>query len=992
MKQLLRFLILCICTTCILGYTQAQPLFISEYVERYSNNKAIELYNPTDAGTNLAAEDYAVVINEIDADTPGTDAAEFIELYDGGAGNTSLAGLVVVLYNGSNDAVYATYDLSGHTTDENGYFVLGNAGVANVGLVFNNNSLQNGADAVALYQGTAADFPNGATITTTGLIDAIVYDTDDADDPELLALLNEGQPQVNEDENNNKDNESLQRTPNGEGEPRNTNTYATLAPTPGAQNGDAANPPLEPGQLTLIHAIQGNTNTSPLAGQTVSIKGIVVGDFQENDGDFFGTDLKGFYVQEEAGDFDDDDATSEGIFVYINTASVNIPDVTPGDTVEVTGSITEFYGLTQITNISSITVGEGNVLPAPVSVTLPATTEELEQYESMLVCFTQPLVISEYFNYDRYNEVVLSLPLDSLERPFVPTSYIAPGAEAAAVAKALLTHRITLDDARSIQNPDKLYHPNGQEFSNENNFRGGDVVENTTGILSYSFGLFRIQPTTGADYTKVNPRTAFPEDVGGTLKVASFNVLNYFTTLGRAGRGADNQEEFERQRAKIIAAISAINADIVGLIEIENNAEAIENLVSGLNEAMGNGTYDYINTGIIGTDQIKVAFIYKPATVALVGDYAILDSSVDSRFVDTKNRPALAQTFKEKATESVFTVSVNHLKSKGSGCGQGDDDPLQGNCNFTRTQAAEALVDWLASDPTNSDDPDFMIIGDLNAYDKEDPVKAILEGADDVAGNDDDFVDLARQFKGEFAYSYVFNGQFGYLDYALASKSLAEQISGVTDWHINSDEPDALDYNTNFRPAGQLALYEPTPYRASDHDPVIVGLALTKAEEPITLGDCKFELSDFADAAEIVAVQKTTTTKCYDKRSSYIIGIATGVRNDGKTGVWEIHNDCSVKPAGHATQDEAAPISIRTFPNPVEGCLTIALESPVAESASIIVYDLTGRAVFHHKVTVEAGYNQFELYTLLWKVKQGELLLKVTMPTQGVHHIKLIKK
>lgn len=860
-----------------------------------------------------------IVINEVDADTPGTDAAEFIELYDGGVGNTSLTGLVVVLYNGSNNAGYASFDVSGYTTNDDGYFVLGNAGTANVDLIFSNNFLQNGADAVALYQGTAADFPDGASISTHEIIDAVVYDTDDADDAELLDLLNEGQPQVNEDENNNKDNESLQRIPNGGGGLRITDHYTALAPTPGAQNsGDIVDPPVEPGQLTLIHHIQGTTDTSPLAGRTVRIRGIVVGDFQENDGDFFGTDLDGFYVQEEAGDFDDNDATSEGIFVYTNTASVNIPDVTPGDTVEVTGSITEFNGLTEVTNISSIIVSEGNILPEPVSVTLPATDEELERYESMLASFTQPLVISEYFNYDRYNEVVLSLPLDGQERPFVPTSYIEPGAEAAAVAEALVTRRITLDDARSIQNPDMLYHPNGQVFNNENNFRGGDIVENATGILSYSFGLFRIQPTTGAGYIKTNPRSAFPEGVGGTLKVASFNVLNYFTTLGSAGRGADNQAEFERQRAKIIAAISAINADIVGLIEIENNAGAIEDLVNGLNGAMGEGTYDYVNTGVIGTDQIKVAFIYKPATVELVGDHAILDSETNPGFIDTRNRPALAQTFQKKATGGVFTVAVNHLKSKGSGCGAGDDDPQQGNCNFTRTQAAEALVDWLATDPTASNDPDFLIIGDLNAYDEEDPIDAIKKGADDISGTEDDFIDLVEQFNGEFAYSYVFDGQFGYLDYALASKSLLEQVMGATDWHINSDETDAFDYNTNFRTEGQLALYEPTPYRASDHDPVIVGLSLVppvcasepalpilkkngKAATPKILldqGRCHVEnivqhvkLRGFEDQHKLVVVSKHPITVAPEDGVVYEASTVVGEGDAMAAGVFVVQNN-----------------------------------------------------------------------------------------------------
>lgn len=186
-----------------------------------------------------------------------------------------------------------------------------------------------------------------------------------------------------------------------------------------------------------------------------------------------------------------------------------------------------------------------------------------------------------------------------------------------------------------------------------NLFRGGDTVANVTGVMDYSFDLYRIQPTPGADYNNANPRTGAPDPVGGNLKVASFNVLNYFTALN--SRGADTTEEFTRQRDKIIAALAAINADVVGLIEIENNTEAIDNLVAGLNDFVGAGTYEYVDTHVIGTDEIKVAFIYKSATVSLVGAYAILDSSVDPRLIDTKNRPVLAQTLVDDTTGGIFT-------------------------------------------------------------------------------------------------------------------------------------------------------------------------------------------------------------------------------------------------------------------------------------------------------------------------------------------------
>ena len=188
---------------------------------------------PAQATTNL-------IINEIDVDTPGTDAAEFIELYDGGTGNTSLNGLILVFYNGNGDKVSAVFDLNEQTTNDAGYFVLcGNAtNVANCDLdvIPDTNLIQNGPDAIALYQANVNDFPSGTTPTTNNLLDAIVYDTADDDDNALLVLLNTGQPQVDEDMGGNKNDESIQLCINGNKTSRNTDTYGTGMPTPGAEN------------------------------------------------------------------------------------------------------------------------------------------------------------------------------------------------------------------------------------------------------------------------------------------------------------------------------------------------------------------------------------------------------------------------------------------------------------------------------------------------------------------------------------------------------------------------------------------------------------------------------------------------------------------------------------------------------------------------------------------------------------------------------------
>lgn len=595
--------------------------------------------------------------------------------------------------------------------------------------------------------------------------------------------------------------------------------------TPGAPNQTFTPPTVCDYPYTPIYTIQGSGMESALDGIFVATEGVVVGDFQVGG-------KSGFYLQDQTGD--GNPLTSDGIFVYYVGLNVNV-----GEYVRVHGYVDEYNGLTEITSVSQAWYcGAGDPI-TPTVLSLPVgDVEEFEAYENMLVTFPQDLIISEYFNFDRYGEIVLTS-----QRHLTPTALFEPGSpEQALMAEFYLLDRITLDDGRTTQNPDPAIHPNGLEFTMDNLFRGGDLVTNVTGVLDYSFSLWRIQPTQGADYTSTNLRTSEPEEVGGSLKVASFNVLNYFSTIDTGDdicgpsqdmecRGADTTEEFVRQRDKIFSALSIIDADIVGLMEIENHVTdaAVMDFVDGLNALVGVDTYSYIDTGFIGTDAIKVAIIYKKATVTPLGDYAILDSTVDPRFDDTKNRPTLAQTFQEKATGETITVAVNHLKSKGSSCEDVGDPDLgdgAGNCNLTRTAAAEAMVDWLTANPTSTGSLNTLIIGDLNSYDKEDPIDAILAGADDLSGTSDDYLDLIYTYIGEEAYGYVFDGQVGYLDHAMANKFLFAQITGTTIWHINADEPDLIDYDMTFKATAQDALYAPDQYRSSDHDPVIIGLNL----------------------------------------------------------------------------------------------------------------------------------------------------------------------
>jgi len=624
--------------------------------------------------------------------------------------------------------------------------------------------------------------------------------------------------------------ESLTRDPDVSITPMVKHTLATGAAgalySPGLRVDGSAFAGCPTPQSAKIHEVQGTGETSPLNGNVVVIEGIVIGDFQGGSSGAHGN-LQGFYVQEEDADADIDPLTSEGIFIFDgNNPATNVAE---GDLVRVLGAVSEFNGLTEITSFNDVSViSSGNTLPTISELTLPVDAlEDFEPFEGMYVTLPQALAFAEYFNFDRFGEIVLST-----DRLAQPTAVFDPGSlEQGELADLNNRSQITLDDGRSAQNPDPAIHPNGAEFNLGNLFRGGDTVEGVSGVLDYRFNLYRLQPTLAGVYTSVNARTLAPDDVGGSVKVSSFNVLNYFNGNGLGGgfptsRGAANLTEFNRQRDKIIAAMVAIDADIYGLMEIENDGygaqSAIQDLVNGLNAATAAGTYDFIDPGlpVIGTDEIAVGLIYKPGTVTPLGSSAILDSSVDPLFLDNKNRPVLAQTFSEVAGNGVFTVAINHLKSKGTDCNDVGDPDLgdgAGNCNLTRQDAAMALVDWLDSDPTGSNDADFIILGDLNSYDKEDPID-VLVGAG--------YTDLAAEFGGEFAYSYVFDGQLGYLDYALASPVLSPQVSGATEWHINADEADLIDYTMGFKAPAQDAIYAPDPYRSSDHDPVIAGLAL----------------------------------------------------------------------------------------------------------------------------------------------------------------------
>jgi uncharacterized protein len=745
----------------------AGGVYFSEYVEGSSNNKALEIANDTGAIVDLSTYQVQYYFNG--STSPGTT----ISL----TGTLAPGEVFVLAHASASSAILAVANQTNSSTWYNG----------NDAVVLRDNGvIVDSIGQIGVNPGT--EWGSGTTGTADNTLRRKVCTGDsDAYDPFAPELEWDG---------------------------FGIDVFSGLgAHTCGGGGGGGGD-----GTPAFIHEVQGSGASSPMVGARVMVEAIVVADFRST--------LSGFYIQEEDADADADDATSEGIFVYGSGTAVSV-----GDLVSVTGTVNEYFGMTELGNVTVQVLSSGNPLPAPVDVYLPlAASDHLERYEGMRVRMPQPLTVTENYNLGRYGEVWLS----SGGRLMQPTNIALPGPDAGAVQAANNLNRILLDDGSTVQNPDPIVYP-APVLSASNTLRSGDTTTGLLGVLEYRYGTYRVQPTVTPVWVPDNARQNAPNALGGSLRVASFNVLNYFNGDGNGGgfptsRGANTLEEFDRQRTKIIAAITSMDADIIGLMEIENDGygatSAIQDLVNGLNAAAPSGTsYAIINPGVtrIGTDEIAVGLIYRVETVAPVGSAAILTSSVDSRFDDTKNRPVLAQTFDEIATGGRLTVAVNHFKSKGSSCdaiGDPDTGDGQGNCNLTRTDAAAALADWLATDPTGSGDSNSLIIGDLNAYAKEDPITALKNRG---------YTDLIDSFVGAGnAYSYVFDGQSGYLDHALASTSLAGKVTGVTEWHINADEPRSLDYNVEFKTPGQrTSLYAPDAFRASDHDPVLIGLALT---------------------------------------------------------------------------------------------------------------------------------------------------------------------
>ncbi|EDL67675.1 ExeM/NucH family extracellular endonuclease [Vibrio campbellii] len=818
-------------------------IIISQYVEGSSYNKAVEIANTGDAAVTLTGYELAKSSNGGGTWGSTLDLSQV----------TLQANQVYVLAHGdASDAIKAVADI----TDKS---------VANF----------NGDDPIALLK-------DGEVHDIIG----VMGDVDFGKDTTLVRNSDALTPSATYDASQwtafEKDNID------GLGE-----LNATEPPAPFACEVDGQQP-----NFTTIQDIQGEGDTSPFIDGYPYI----------TDEDHFVTGVvtavttgltKGFYLQ--ALESDNNDKTSEGLFIHTDAADTELK---AGDVVCVKGKVQEYYSNTQLASDANSYVKTGTSdIPRVTDLVIKegeTLRDALERHEGMQVELTSAsdLFVTRNFSYDydsRRNNMMLSheAPL------FKPTQLHAAESDAAVeLAKDNAANRVYLESDGKAPNGQIPYYPDfakdaDQDGSSEQHIRLGSRVEGLQGVVAYSYNEYRLIATNEVDNTNfVTAGEGFdvarkdaPAIADSDLRIASFNVLNYFNSVADSGhenptgqnRGATNLDEFLIQQAKIVAAMNKMDADIIGLMEVENNgfgdSSAVKNLVDALNAEIEDTEdhYTYVEIAdqdkyqdeYFGSDAIMVAILYranevtpKEAAKVIVTPEQHIEENTITRGDDAEGNPAydkyqrhsLLQTFTVKETGKDLSVVVNHFKSKGSECieewiaGVEDSEPadLQGNCNNFRVSAANVVGDAL-----KGIEGDVLVMGDLNAYGMEDPLLTLTDYSKEKYGRDIytaayttigggelqvektkiekgyGYHNLNTVLHGADTFSYTYSGELGNLDHALASNSLAQKVVAIEDWHINSLESNLFEYSSKY--TGDMPKYKDA-FSASDHDPVIIAI------------------------------------------------------------------------------------------------------------------------------------------------------------------------
>lgn len=739
-----------------------------------------------DGGNNIPD----IFINEVDADQDSTDSAEFIELFDGDTGNTSLDGLTLVLFNGNGDVSYDAIALDDFTTDSDGFFVVGSDSVPNVDLIeFTTNGIQNGADAVALYQADAADFPNGTAATTDNLLDAIVYDTNDADDTDLLAAL--GQDiQFNENANGNGTTESNSRVSDGTGD------FIAQAPTPGELNEIA--PPVV---ITPIFEIQGDGDNftspeyaSPLLGQQVTTQGVVTA-IADN----------GFYFQDPTGD--DNVDTSDGIFVFTGDSQVAVTTPSVGDLLEVSGTVDEFFQATQIDSVTAVnTISSGNsITPIVLGVDRIAPTEIVDDAGSDDYDVTRD---GRDF-YESLEGTLVTLPdavSVSLTRTFAGGSvgefYAIPDLPEVTTGE---NDRggITISEDNSDNpigadlNPERIQIDNDLGTNSFPTVEVGDRFGNITGVVNYSFNDYAISPINPVTVTtpsNITPETTNLVSSDNQLSIATFNVLNLDPN------DSDGDTDVADGKFTALGQQIANNLqapDIISLQEVQDNNGSVNDGVISADvtlqtlvdeiAAAGGPTYDFIDNPFITDDasggqpggNIRVAFLYNSDRVDFQEDslQPIGDQTEGSPFNGARLPLVADFTF---AGEEI-TVIGNHFSSKGGSDPLfGDEQPPENGSLDERIAQATAVNDFVSQQLASDPDGNIVALGDFNEFQFFEPLE-ILE---------QNLTNLTETLPVTERYTFNFEGNSQALDHVLVSSDLADNAQYDT-VHINTEFADS---------------------------------------------------------------------------------------------------------------------------------------------------------------------------------------------------------
>lgn len=497
----------------------------------------------------------------------------------------------------------------------------------------------------------------------------------------------------------------------------------------------------------------------------------------------------GFFVQDKIGD--GDPTTCDAIFVATDTAAIRL-----GDELTLTGRCTADT-LTDIASLKKIAERQS------VSATKVVFPDDFlngngSKYIGMAVEFDQTLVVTN--NY-YWNSGTITL---SSQRLMTPTEVALPGSsDYQAVLQANAQNNLIVAPKTAQSRP----------FADANGtLRTGYQVDNLTGTLIASSGNYhKLQITATPDWY-ANERPTTHADIGDyNVKVCATNLEYYLRSDYGTGYGPDDEAVANRQHAKIVKGLRAIDADIYGLLEIQQGQNAIAYLCDALNQAAGSDIYAYIDDGTsVYTSYTKTAFIYRKDKIAPKGSFQFNN-------LKTLYRKAI-QGFTLKANGESFVLSLNHFKSKsGSTTDESESDKDQndgqGQFNGTRVAEAESVIAKCAAQTTDSD---VLVMGDLNAHSMEDPVQRFV-----AAG----YKNLLKKHATN-QYSYVFGGRCGLLDHALANASMSAQVTGATVVHLNADEPAIFEYPTDLTT---------TMYRYSDHDAVVVGLSLGTYHDDVAL-------------------------------------------------------------------------------------------------------------------------------------------------------------